>query len=77
MDDSWRQRILYPEPEGYNTAKVQPAEAYYNTTFREFILPYWAVQQSEHVESKLLQFLNSAYHACADLAKWDREILED
>ena len=31
---------LYPEPEGYNTAKVQPAEAYYNTTFREFILPY-------------------------------------
>lgn len=68
---------LYPEPGGYDTAKVQPAEAYYNTTFREFILPYSAVQQSEDGETKLLQFLNSTYHAGADLAKWDREILED
>lgn len=67
---------LYPEPEGYKSEKVQPEEAYYNTTFREFILPYSAVQQSEYPEKKLLEFLNSTYHAGADLAKWDREILE-
>jgi hypothetical protein len=67
---------LYPEPEGYSTATVQPEEAYYNTTFREFILPYAAVQQSKNPEEKLLEFLNSTYHAGANLAKWDREILE-
>jgi hypothetical protein len=68
---------LYPEPEGYSAAKVQPAGAYYNTTFKEFILPYAAVQQSVAPEKDLLEFLNSTYHAGADLAKWDRAALED
>ncbi len=67
---------LYPEPEGYKDAKVLPEEAYYNTTFREFILPYSAVQQSADSDKKLLEFLNSTYHTGADLAKWDRELLE-
>ncbi len=67
---------LYPEPEGYDTAKVQPQAAYYNRTLREFILPYSAVQQSEDPGITLLKFLNSTYHAGADLAKWDREALE-
>ncbi|HSV11265.1 MAG TPA: DUF5996 family protein [Hanamia sp.] len=67
---------LYPEPEGYKDAKVLPEEAYYNTTLREFILPYSAVQQSLQPEEKLLEFLNSTYHTGADLAKWDRELLE-
>ena len=67
---------LYPEPEGYKTAKLQPAEASYNTTLGEFILPYSVVQQSEDPEKELLEFLNSTYHAGADLAKWDRETLE-
>ena len=68
---------LYPEPDGYKTAKIQPEEAYYNTTLGEYILPYSAVQQSENPENKLLQFLKSTYEAGANLAKWDREILED
>jgi spore cortex formation protein SpoVR/YcgB (stage V sporulation) len=55
---------------------VEPGEAYYNTTFGEFILPYQAVQQSEEPNEKLLEFLNSTYHTGANLAKWDREILE-
>ena len=67
---------LYPEPEGYKTAALQPKEAYYNTTFREYILPYSTVQQSEDPEKKLLEFLHSTYNAGADLAKWDRESLE-
>lgn len=68
---------LYPEPDGYKTAKVQPAAAYYNTTLGEFILPYSEVQQSENPVKALLEFLKSTYGAGADLAKWDREILED
>ncbi|MEO6905313.1 MAG: DUF5996 family protein [Ginsengibacter sp.] len=67
---------LYPEPEGYKNAKVQLEEAYYNTTFGEFILPYASVQQSAKPDEKLLEFLNSTYHSGANLAKWDREILE-
>ncbi|MEO5649209.1 MAG: DUF5996 family protein [Ginsengibacter sp.] len=67
---------LYPEPEGYKTAELQPRDAYYNTTLGEYILSYSSVQQSEDPEKKLLGFLNSTYHAGANLAKWDREILE-
>ena len=68
---------LYPEPEGYKTAILQPKEAYYNKTLGEFILPYAAVQQSADPENSLLQFLKSTYAAGANLAKWDRKILED
>jgi len=68
---------LYPEPEGYKTGEVQPAKAYYNSNLGEFILPYADVQQSEDPENTLLQFLKSTYAAGADLAKWDRELLED
>lgn len=68
---------LYPEPNGYKTAKTQPAESYYSKTLGEFILPYSTVQQSEDPEKKLLEFLKSTYETGADLAKWDRELLED
>lgn len=68
---------LYPEPEGYKTSTIQPPEAYYHTTLGEFILPYSAVQRAVNPEILLLDFLNSTYRAGADLAKWDRQILED
>jgi hypothetical protein len=68
---------LYPEPDGYKTANIQPEGAYYNHTFGEFILPYSIVQQTEDPGSKLLEFLNSAYSIGADLAKWDRQSLEN
>ncbi len=68
---------LYPEPEGYKTAEVHPAKAYYNSNLGEFILPYAAVLQSEDPENILLQFLKSTYASGADLAKWDRELLEN
>lgn len=67
----------YPEPQGYQTAKVQPDAAYYNTDLGEFILPYSHVQKAENPGEMLLEFLKSTYHAGADLGKWDREILED
>lgn len=67
---------LYPEPEGYKTAKVQPNEAYYHQKLGEFILPYAAVQAAEKPEDKLLEFLHSAYGNGANLAKWDRASLE-
>lgn len=67
---------LYPEPLGYNRAEIQPEQAYYHPILREFILPYSAVQESEDEEKMLLEFLESTYQAGADLAGWDRVVLE-
>ncbi|QHL86752.1 hypothetical protein GU926_04585 [Nibribacter ruber] len=66
----------YPEPEGYKTAKVQPASAFYHATLGEYILPYQEVQQAEHPEKTLLAFLRSTYQAGAQLGHWDRKTLE-
>ena len=67
---------LYPEPEGYKEAAIEPEEAYYHDSLREFILPYKVVQQSDDPAGMLREFLNSTYKAGAALAKWDREALE-
>jgi Family of unknown function (DUF5996) len=66
----------YPEPRGFPEAKVMPAEAYYNTQLREFLLPYETVRTSSNPDEMVLSFLQSTYDAAADLAKWDREKLE-
>ncbi|MEO7314812.1 MAG: DUF5996 family protein [Ginsengibacter sp.] len=67
---------LYPAPEGYKNAKVNPEGAYFHETLSEFILPYSIVQKSADPEKMLLEFLNSTYEAAATLAEWDREALE-
>ncbi|WP_316820369.1 DUF5996 family protein [Pedobacter gandavensis] len=67
---------LYPEPEGYKNADVQPSEAYYHQKLGEFILPYSAVQRAGDPEGKLLEFLRSTYSIGANLAKWDRGALD-
>ncbi|HJQ30610.1 MAG TPA: DUF5996 family protein [Pyrinomonadaceae bacterium] len=66
----------YPEPEGFKDAPARPASAYYNTDFREFVLPYEAVRTSEDPERDLSQFLQDTYEAAANLADWDRASLE-
>jgi hypothetical protein len=66
----------YPEPEGFAKATIQPAEAFYSDTFREFMLPYDAVRTAADPDAALMSFLQSTYVAAADLAKWDRAALE-
>jgi hypothetical protein len=66
----------YPEPAGYGAVRVRPAEAYYHSGLREFVLPYEAVRRAERPDEVLLQFLQSTYEAGADLAGWDRSALE-
>ncbi len=67
---------IYPEPEGFSSAVVNPEAAYYHKEMGEFILPYSEVQKSEDPEKILLEFLQSTYSAAADLANWKREELE-
>ncbi len=66
----------YPEPEGFNAARVGPEAAYYNTDFKEFVLPYEAVRASEDPDAALLDFLQTTYEAAATQAHWDRASLE-
>jgi Family of unknown function (DUF5996) len=66
----------YPEPEGFKTAPVRPAEAFYDETLREFILPYDAVRTAENPDQALLDFLTTTYEAAAKAGNWDRAALE-
>ncbi|HWM91948.1 MAG TPA: DUF5996 family protein [Thermoanaerobaculia bacterium] len=66
----------YPEPAGFPEAPVKPAAAFYSTDLRELILPYDAVRESESPDETLLDFLQTAYEAAANLAGWDRASLE-
>ncbi|MBG6235882.1 hypothetical protein IWX76_002463 [Pedobacter sp. CAN_A7] len=67
----------YPEPEGYKTGTVEPEEAYYHQTLSEYILPYAAVQSAKDPAEKLTSFLKSTYQIGANLAQWDRNILDE
>ena len=66
----------YPEPASFADAPVKPDAAFYSTDFREFILPYDAVRQSNSPDETLLDFLQSTYEAAANLGNWDRAALE-
>jgi hypothetical protein len=66
----------YPEPPGFASAAVQPADAFYSEPLREFILPYDVVRTSDRPDDTLLAFLQSTYEAAANLARWDRAALE-
>ena len=65
---------IYPEPEGYRQSKV--AHGRYDESYGEFMLPYAEVRASNDPERMLGEFLQSAYEAGANIAKWDRAALE-
>ena len=67
----------YPEPPGFAEAKVQPAAAFYEPKFREFMLPYDAVRTAEKPDEVLLDFAQSTYDAASTLGKWDRDALQE
>lgn len=66
----------YPEPEGFASARVQPAAAFYSKPLHEFILPYDAVREAPDPDGTLLAFLQSTYEAAADRGQWERAHLE-
>jgi hypothetical protein len=66
----------YPEPPGFRTTPVRPAEARFDEKLAEFVLPYEAVRRASDPEAALHAFLQSTYEAAADTAKWDRAALE-
>jgi len=65
---------IYPEPDGYRAASVKHGR--FDETFGEWTLPYAEVRASTDPAKMLIEFLESAYEAGANLAKWDRANLE-
>jgi hypothetical protein len=66
----------YPEPAGFANARIRPVDGYYDTTMREFFLPYESVRQAADPDALVLDFLQSTYEAIANLGGWPRETLE-
>jgi hypothetical protein len=66
----------YPEPAGFAERPAGPEGAYYDTTLREFILPYEVVRRAPAPDAAVLAFLQAVYDAAADLGRWDRATLE-
>ncbi|GAA0937790.1 MULTISPECIES: DUF5996 family protein [Streptomyces violaceusniger group] len=66
----------YPEPAGFADQPVRPATASYRRDVGEFVLPYEAVATAPDPDRTLSEFLHSTYEAAAELADWDRAVLE-
>jgi hypothetical protein len=65
----------YPEPDGFGDARV-PTGAFYHPELHEFLLPWESVCAAPEPERAVLDFLEAAYTAAADLGRWDRRALE-
>ena len=64
----------YPEPGGYRAARI--AHGGFDETYSEFTLPYAEVRDADDPEQMLGEFLQSTYEAAAELAQWERRLLE-
>lgn len=67
---------MAPEPAGFKTQTVRPAQAFYHSGMSEFFLMYDDVRKADSPRAMLLEFLQSTYEAGATLANWDRTALE-
>jgi hypothetical protein len=66
----------YPEPAGYQKARVLPERAFYHPQLHEYVLMYDDVRETHDPKTEVLEFAQSTYVAGADLAGWDRVALE-
>jgi hypothetical protein len=65
-----------PEPPGFSAAPVRPTAAEYRREISNFILPYASVRSTATPDDTVLAFFQSTYEAAADLAGWDRAMLD-
>ena len=66
----------YPEPAGFAAADPRVRGAYYDTTLREFVLPWEAARTASDPDASVRDFLRATYEAASDLGGWDRAYLE-
>jgi hypothetical protein len=66
----------YPAPAGFTSAHIGPPNAFFDTTFGEYLLPYDDVRRLADKDAAVLEFFESAYATGANLGGWDRSALE-
>lgn len=66
----------YPEPTGYRDARLASEFGVFDDDLGEFVLPYRSVRTAADPDETLLEFLEAAYGAAADLGDWERMGLE-
>ena len=76
IDEAAFYSYAYPAPDGFAKAAVKPDGAFWSEQLGEFLLPYQEVQSASSPDDLLLDFLQSAYVAAAELGGWDRTGLE-
>ncbi len=64
----------YPEPPGFRGRQI--GDGSWNPDWQEFTVGYEEVRGASDPEATLMGFLKSTYDAAADLAQWDRFVLE-
>ena len=64
-----------PEPAGLPASPIRPAAGSWNTTLKEFTLPYDDVRRASDPAAAILDFAQTTYDAGATLAGWNREAL--
>ena len=67
---------IYPKPAGIEKAAILPRGALWSPDAGEFIVPYEIVRGAADPARALLDFCESTYAAGAQLAGWDRSLLE-
>jgi hypothetical protein len=65
-----------PVPVGMADASIRPAAAGWDPALGEFIFKYDALRAEPSPDHALMEFLQSSYEVAADLAQWDRAVLE-
>jgi len=66
----------YPTPPGFSEATIRPDMAFFNPQMGEYLLPYERVCQLLDPDAAILEFLQTTYEAAANLAHWQRDLLE-
>ncbi|WP_130011756.1 DUF5996 family protein [Serinicoccus sediminis] len=67
----------YPQPEGFEAARVGPEGAFWSEANGQYLLPYEVVADADDPDAALGRFLHDTYAAAAELGGWDRAALED
>jgi len=65
-----------PSPAGLDKEAIRTRAGYFDPKLGEFLLKYDDVRADASPDDAVLDFLQSTYEAGANLAKWDRKLLE-
>jgi hypothetical protein len=68
---------MAPEPAGLGESKVRPQTAFYDSKLHEFFLRYEDARRAANPRQDVLDFFQSSYDAGAQLAHWERSVLEN